>query len=110
MVAGDGNTTGAGGAIAITAGSVSDPGNPAGTGGAVTISAGNSEGDAGDGGAVTINGGDAIGDSGAGGTIILTESGGKFTDFRGKNNDIFYNEFVYTNGLIHKELLKILND
>ena len=46
----------------------------------------------------------------AGGTIILIESGGKFTDFKGKNNDIFGNEFVYTNGLIHKELLKILNE
>ena len=46
----------------------------------------------------------------AGGTIILIESGGKFTDFKGKNSSIFGNEFVYTNGLIHKELLKCLTD
>ncbi len=45
----------------------------------------------------------------AGGTIILTESGGKFTDFKGNTGNIFGNEFVCTNGLIHKELLNILN-
>lgn len=45
----------------------------------------------------------------AGGTIILTESGGKFTDFKGKAGNVFSKEFVYTNGMIHEELLKVLN-
>ena len=45
----------------------------------------------------------------AGGTIILKESGGKFTDFNGKNGDIFGDEFVFTNGLIHKDLLKVIS-
>ena len=45
----------------------------------------------------------------AGGTIILLESGGKFTDFKGNPGNIFGNEFVYTNGFIHENLLKTLN-
>lgn len=45
----------------------------------------------------------------AGGIIILTESCGKFTDFKGKAGNIFGNEFVCTNGIIHEELLKALN-
>ncbi len=44
----------------------------------------------------------------AGGTIILTESGGKFTDFSGKTGNIFGKEFVYSNRIIHNELLKII--
>jgi myo-inositol-1(or 4)-monophosphatase len=46
----------------------------------------------------------------AGGTLVLLESGGKFTDFNGKNGNIFGKEFVYTNSLIHKDLLKVIKN
>lgn len=42
----------------------------------------------------------------AAGTLILKESGGSFTDFAGKEGDIFSEEAVYTNGLVHDELIK----
>lgn len=42
----------------------------------------------------------------AAGTLILEESGGSFTDFKGKSGDIFNEEAVFTNGLVHDELIK----
>ena len=44
----------------------------------------------------------------AAGTIILQESGGRFTDIDGNPQNIFGKTFVYSNGIIHNELIKKL--
>lgn len=44
----------------------------------------------------------------AAGVLILKEAGGKITDFKGKEFDVFGKHIVATNGLIHKELIKQL--
>ena len=41
--------------------------------------------------------------------VILEESGGRFTDWQG-NATIFSNEGVATNGVLHKEVLTLLNE
>lgn len=42
----------------------------------------------------------------AAGALILEESGGTFTDFKGNKGDIFNEEAVFTNGLVQNELIK----
>ena len=44
----------------------------------------------------------------AGGLLLVTEAGGKVTDFKGKELDPEDNYFLATNGRIHNELLDIL--
>jgi len=44
----------------------------------------------------------------AAGSIILTEAGGKITDFSSEENFIFGKEVVATNGLLHEELLNVV--
>ena len=44
----------------------------------------------------------------AGGLLLVTEAGGKVTDFGGGDLDPEDNHFVATNGRIHKELLGIM--
>lgn len=46
----------------------------------------------------------------AAGCIILTEAGGKLSDFDGKPLSIYQKEILATNGLIHEELRKIIKD
>ena len=43
------------------------------------------------------------------GTLIAFEAGGKITKFDGSDAGIFDDEIVITNGLIHNQLLEILN-
>ena len=46
----------------------------------------------------------------AAGVLIVKEAGGKITNYKGENYNIYKsNEIVATNGLIHRELLKHLN-
>jgi myo-inositol-1(or 4)-monophosphatase len=44
----------------------------------------------------------------AAGSLILREAGGMITDFRGKPFDIYGDEVLGTNGLIHRQMMKIL--
>lgn len=46
----------------------------------------------------------------AAGTLILQQAGGKVTDFSGGDNFYSGNEVLATNGLIHNELLNIINE
>ena len=45
----------------------------------------------------------------AAGAIIVTESGGKFTNFNGDEGCIFGEQFVFTNSLIHNDLLRAMD-
>lgn len=45
----------------------------------------------------------------AAGSLILQEAGGKITDFRGQPFSIYGKEVLCTNGLIHKQMMKVLN-
>lgn len=44
----------------------------------------------------------------AAGVLIIKEAGGKVTDFKGNEYDIFNDKIVATNGLIHRELIRHL--
>lgn len=44
----------------------------------------------------------------ASGVLILKEAGGKVTDFKGNDYNIFTDKIVATNGLVHSELIKQL--
>ncbi|PLV60155.1 bifunctional fructose-1,6-bisphosphatase/inositol-1-monophosphatase [Thermotoga sp. KOL6] len=46
----------------------------------------------------------------AAGFIIVKEGGGKITDFAGKEVNVFSKNFIFSNGLIHEEVLKITNE
>lgn len=46
----------------------------------------------------------------AAGTFIVQQSGGMVTDFRGGDDYIFGKEMIATNGNIHQEFTKIVND
>ena len=46
----------------------------------------------------------------AAGTIIVEEAGGEVTDFDGNSPDIFGQEIVASNGLIHQEMLEVLRE
>ncbi|MCX7832896.1 MAG: inositol monophosphatase [Ignavibacteria bacterium] len=45
----------------------------------------------------------------AAGYLILKEAGGKITDFKGNEYSIYHQEILATNGLIHKQMLKVIN-
>jgi myo-inositol-1(or 4)-monophosphatase len=44
----------------------------------------------------------------AAGYLIMTEAGGKVTDFKGGKFSIYEKEILATNGLIHEDMLKVL--
>jgi len=44
----------------------------------------------------------------AGGSLILTEAGGKLSDFSGKEYNIYEKEILATNGLIHDQVLGLI--
>lgn len=44
----------------------------------------------------------------AAGFLILKEAGGKVTDFKGKKFDIYGDEVLGTNGLIHRQMMRVL--
>lgn len=46
----------------------------------------------------------------AAGICIIKESGGKITDFYGKNNYLFGKTIVASNKLLHNDIIKILNE
>jgi len=46
----------------------------------------------------------------AAGALIVEEAGGKVTDYNGKNNYIFGENMLASNGAAHKKVLKLLND
>jgi myo-inositol-1(or 4)-monophosphatase len=46
----------------------------------------------------------------AAGGIILTEAGGKITDFKGRSDFMHSGQVVASNGRVHKELLDIFNE
>jgi len=46
----------------------------------------------------------------AAGCVILTEAGGKLTDFEGKPLSIYGKQILATNGLIHDDLLDVIQD
>ena len=45
----------------------------------------------------------------AAGSLIVKEAGGKITDYDAKNNYIFGKHLLASNGLIHKQMLEIIN-
>ena len=45
----------------------------------------------------------------AAGVLIVKEAGGKVTDLKGREYDVFNDKIVATNGFIHKELIRHLN-
>jgi myo-inositol-1(or 4)-monophosphatase len=44
----------------------------------------------------------------AAGYLIMTEAGGKVTDFKNEKFSIYGKEILATNGLIHDDMLKVL--
>ena len=44
----------------------------------------------------------------AAGVLIVTEAGGKWTDFRGFPSSVFKEEILATNGLIHEQMIAVL--
>ncbi len=44
----------------------------------------------------------------AAGSLILEEAGGKVTDFKGKKFSIYGDEVLGTNGLIHRQMMRVL--
>lgn len=44
----------------------------------------------------------------AAGSLIITEAGGKVTNFKGKPISLYGKEILASNGLIHKEMLKVI--
>jgi len=46
----------------------------------------------------------------AAGLIIVKEAGGMVTDFSGKEANAFSKNFIFSNGLIHDEVLKVVNE
>jgi myo-inositol-1(or 4)-monophosphatase len=46
----------------------------------------------------------------AAGALILMQAGGRITDFSGGDNFYSGKEVLATNGLIHDEMLRIVND
>ncbi|HQP51888.1 MAG TPA: inositol monophosphatase family protein, partial [Syntrophorhabdaceae bacterium] len=45
----------------------------------------------------------------AAGFLIVSESGGKITNFEGNPFDIYRDNIAASNGLIHKDMLEVLN-
>ncbi len=45
----------------------------------------------------------------AAGSLMLKEAGGKITDFRGRPFDIYGDEVLGTNGLIHSQMMEVLH-
>lgn len=45
----------------------------------------------------------------AGGLVVIEEAGGKVTDFSGNKYSIYSREILATNGLIHSDMLNIIN-
>lgn len=45
----------------------------------------------------------------AAGSLILEEAGGRITDFKGKKFSIYGNEVLGTNGLIHHQMMRVLD-
>lgn len=45
----------------------------------------------------------------AAGSLILQESGGRITDFKGRPFDIYGNEVLGTNRLIHRQMMRVLS-
>jgi myo-inositol-1(or 4)-monophosphatase len=46
----------------------------------------------------------------AAGVLILTEAGGTVTDFAGRPFDIYAGQVVASNGLIHKDMVRVLQE
>jgi myo-inositol-1(or 4)-monophosphatase len=46
----------------------------------------------------------------AAGSLIVREAGGKITDFRGKAFNIYGDEVLATNGLIHRQMMNVLKE
>jgi myo-inositol-1(or 4)-monophosphatase len=44
----------------------------------------------------------------AAGSLIVREAGGRITDFRGRDFNVYGDEVVATNGFIHRPMMKIL--
>ena len=44
----------------------------------------------------------------AAGVLIVTEAGGKWTDFRGVPSNVYKEEMLATNGLIHEQMVEVL--
>ena len=44
----------------------------------------------------------------AAGSLILKEAGGRITDFKGQKFDIYGDEVLATNGLIHRQMMQVL--
>jgi myo-inositol-1(or 4)-monophosphatase len=41
---------------------------------------------------------------------MITEAGGKVTDFQGKPFNIYSEEILASNGLIHEEMLQVIQE
>jgi myo-inositol-1(or 4)-monophosphatase len=46
----------------------------------------------------------------AAGSLIVTEAGGKVTNFLGKPFNLYGQEILASNGLIHEEMLKVIKE
>ena len=46
----------------------------------------------------------------AAGSLIITEGGGKVTDFKGQSFSIYSGEILASNGLIHEEMLQVIRE
>jgi myo-inositol-1(or 4)-monophosphatase len=46
----------------------------------------------------------------AAGSLMITEAGGKVTDFQGRPFSIYFEEILASNGLIHEEMLQVIQE
>jgi myo-inositol-1(or 4)-monophosphatase len=46
----------------------------------------------------------------AAGSLMVTEAGGKVTDFRGGTFSIYDEEIIASNGWIHEEMLRVIQE
>ena len=46
----------------------------------------------------------------AAGSLIVTEAGGRMSDFKGGEFSIYGEELIASNGRIHEEMVRILSD
>jgi myo-inositol-1(or 4)-monophosphatase len=46
----------------------------------------------------------------AAGVLMVTEAGGKWTDFRGFPTSVYKEDILMTNGLIHEQMIAVLKN
>jgi len=46
----------------------------------------------------------------AAGVLLVTEAGGRWTDYRGLPSSVYNNQMLATNGFIHEQMMAVLKN